>query len=101
MSSSEREVYRPRASSVTLTEDSLIIDLIDGRTISAPIAWFPRLAHATPEERADFELIADGIGIHWPQLDEDISVEGVLAGHRSGESQASLQEWLRNRGRAS
>ncbi len=101
MSSSEREVYGPRAASVALTDDSLVVDLVDGRTISIPIAWYPRLAHGTPEVTAEFILIGDGIGIHWPQLDEDISIEGILAGLPSRESQASLQKWLQDRGRAS
>jgi len=98
MSSSEREFHRPRASAVTLTDDSLVVDLVDGRTVSAPLVCYPRLVHATHDERSDFTLIGDGTGIHWPQLDEDISVEGILAGLPSGESQRSLQRWLRDRG---
>ena len=101
MSSSEREFQSPRASAASVTDDSLVIDLVDGRTISAPLAWYPRLVHATPAEREDFTLIGEGTGIHWPQLDEDISVAGILAGLPSGESQRSLQDWLRDRGRAS
>lgn len=101
MSSSEREVRAPRALAVMITDDSLVVDLVDGRTVSSPLAWYPRLVHGTQEERSEFILIGDGTGIHWPRLDEDISVEGILAGHPSGESQQSLQGWLRERGRAS
>ncbi len=74
------------------------VDLSDGRTIAAPIAWYPRLAHGTPRERGNWWLIGGGEGIHWPDLDEDISVDGLLAGRRSGESRASLQQWLAGRG---
>lgn len=101
MSSSEREVHTPRASSVTVTDDSLLVELVDGRTVTAPLAWYPRLVHGTPEERSEFTLIGDGTGIHWPRLDEDISVEGILAGLPSGESQKSLRDWLRDREAAS
>ena len=82
-----------------LDADTLTVDLADGRTVSAPIAWFPRLSHATPEERAEWRLIGNGEGVHWPALDEDISVDGLLAGRRSGESQESLKHWLLARGR--
>ncbi len=87
----------PRASSVAITGDSLIVDLVDGRTVTAPLAWYPRLVHGTPEERLDFRLVGEGAGIHWPRLDEDVSVEGILAGLPSGESHRSLQGWLRDR----
>jgi len=71
------------------------VDLADGRTISVPLEWFPRLVHATPTERANAQLAGDGI--HWPDLDEDISVEGFLAGRGSGESQTSLKQWIEDR----
>lgn len=80
-----------------MTEDTLVVDLVDGRTLSVPLSWYPRLAHGTAAERAEWRLIGRGEGIHWPKLDEDISVEGLLAGRRSGESQASLQRWLQSR----
>ena len=80
-----------------VTNDTLTLDLADGRTISLPVAWYPRLLHATPDERARWEWIGDREGIHWPDLDEDISVEGIIAGRRSGESQRSLQRWLEGR----
>ena len=82
MSSSVVEVT-PLAQDVHITEDELVVPLIDGRTISVPLAWFPRLLHATPEQRARFELLGDGEGIHWPEVDEDISVAGLLRGVRA------------------
>ena len=84
----------PNAERVTVTEDTLHLELSDGRTISAPLAWYPRLLHATKEERNNWRLIGRGQGVHWKELDEDISVEGILAGRRSGESQASFKRWL-------
>ena len=95
------EIKEAIAQSVVVVEDALVAELADGRTITVPIAWFPRLAHGTPAERANWRLIASGDGIHWPDLDEDISVESLLAGRRSGESQESLRRWLEQRGRAS
>ena len=79
---------------VRVEEWTLAVDLMDGRTIIVPLAWFPRLHHGTPEERSRWRLIARGEGIHWPDLDEDISVESLLAGHRSGESPSSFKKWL-------
>ena len=100
MSSSQIEVQPLEAQQVTVTDDSLVVDLVDGRTVSIPLAWYPRLVHATAEERARWRLIGRGEGIHWDDLDEDISVEGLLVGRASGESQASLDRWLRDRRRA-
>jgi len=88
----------PRAVNVTVTEDTLSVDLDDGRTISVPIGWYPRLAHGTQAERAHYEISGAGYGIHWPELDEDIGVEGLLLGKRSAESPASFERWLRRRG---
>jgi hypothetical protein len=82
---------------VTVTDDAVVVDLADGRTLAVPIAWYPRLAHATPPERANWRVTGRGEGIHWPDLDEDLSVEGLLAGRASRESQASLDKWLRAR----
>lgn len=82
---------------VCVTDDSLIVDLDDGRTISVPLAWFPRLLHGTAEERNNWRLIGKGEGIHWPDLDEDISVEGIIFGKASGESQRSFRRWLESR----
>lgn len=87
----------PLAQAVRVTQDSLHVDLADGRTISVPLAWYPRLLHATAEERKKWRLIGMGRGIHWEAIDEDISVEGLLAGRASGESQASLKKWLTSR----
>jgi len=82
---------------VTVTEDALIFDLADGRTVSVPLAWYPRLWHGTPEERNNWRLIGKGEGIHWPALDEDLSVENLVFGQPSGESQRSFKRWLENR----
>ena len=97
MSISAVELEIPLAQSVNITADTLRVDLSDGRTISVPLAWYPRLLHATVEERRDWRLIARGKGIHWEAIDEDISVEGLLAGRPSGESQDSFRIWLTSR----
>lgn len=97
MNTSAVEIQVVGARDVTVTEDTLTLDLADGRTISVPLAWYPRLLHGTPDERSRWEWIGDNEGIHWPDLDEDISVEGIIAGRRSGESQPSLQRWLERR----
>ena len=91
------EIEIPYAMDVRATEDTLTIDLSDGRTISVPLGWYPRLEHATSEERANWRLIGKGQGIHWADIDEDISVEGLLAGKPSGESQESLKKWFQSR----
>ena len=88
------EVKMPDASEVTLTQDTLTVELSDGRTIAVPLAWYPKLVHATEKERSNLRLIGGGQGIHWPDLDEDVSVEGLLAGRPSDESQVSLRRWL-------
>jgi hypothetical protein len=85
------------ALSVAVSEDTLTVDLADGRTIAAPLVWYPRLQQGTTEERNAWRLIAGGRGIHWPALDEDISVANLLAGQPSMESQGSFQKWLTNR----
>ena len=85
------------AQKVIFTEDSFVVYLNDGRSISVPIIWYPRLLNGNKQERENYELIGDGEGIHWPEVDEDISVEGILAGRRSGESQNSLDKWLKER----
>ena len=82
---------------LVINPETLTVQLTDGRAISVPVAWYPRLLHATPEERNSWRLIGNGSGIHWPDLDEDISVENLLAGKGSGESQASLKRWLQQR----
>jgi len=88
------ELEIPDAVDVSITEDTLNVELSDGRSISAPLEWYPRLVHATQDERNNWRLIGRGHGIHWEDLDEDISVEGLLAGRPSGESQASFKRWL-------
>ena len=87
----------PRVVNVTINDDTLSADLEDGRTVSAPIGWYPRLAHGTHAERADFQVSSAGDGIHWPDLDEDIGVEGLLRGKKSTESPASFERWLQRR----
>lgn len=87
----------PIAIMVSVTEDDLIVDLSDGRRISVPLAWYPRLAYATTAERKNFELLGDGYAIEFPDLDEHIGMDGLLAGRQSGESRASLDKWLSNR----
>lgn len=83
--------------SVAVTDDELIAELADGRKISIPLAWYPRLLHGTAQERSNWRLIGHGEGIHWPDLDEDISADNLVFGQASGESQSSLHKWLRSR----
>ncbi len=90
----ERETL---AESVGFTEDSMVLYLDDGRSITVPLAWYPRLSAGTEAERSNYELIGDGEGVHWPELDEDISVEGIIAGRASAESSDSLARWLDRR----
>lgn len=84
----------PKAVAVTVTDDTLSVDLADGRTIAVPIGWYPRLAYGTPDERANVQIAGAGHGLHWPALDEDIGVEGLLLGKRSTESASSFARWL-------
>ncbi len=100
MNTSVIELRVARAKNVQVTDDELIVALDDGRTIVVPLAWYPRLLHGTNEERENWRLIGAGEGIHWPDLDEDISIEHLLAGVPSGESQRSLQKWLAARRRS-
>ena len=86
-----------RAVGAQLTEEALIVDLVDGRSVSVPLVWYPRLLRASMKERELFRLIGSGEGIHWELLDEDISVEGIVAGRRSMESAESFRRWLENR----
>jgi hypothetical protein len=97
MSTSPSELGAALAQHVIVTDDTLVVDLVDGRSVSVPISWYPRLAHGTPDERSNWRLIGRGEGIHWPDLDEDISVVGLLAGRPSGETQNSLRRWLESR----
>ena len=88
-----------RAQSLTITDDVLSVDLSDGRSISVPLSWYPRLNHATLSERNNWRWIGDREGIHWPDLDEDVSIENLVFGKPSGESQESLKQWLEGRKR--
>ncbi len=97
MHSSDVNVQEARAQQVTVNEEALTVDLVDGRTLIIPLVWYPRLWHGTPEERHHLEIFGDGAFIHWPDLDEDLSVAGLLAGRRSGESAPSLKKWLASR----
>jgi hypothetical protein len=87
----------PAAVSVEVSDERITVGLDDGRIFSVPLAWYPRLAHATPAERAHWELWGTGYAIEWPDIDEHISVEGLLAGRRSGECAASFERWLASR----
>ncbi len=100
MTTLANEVAVPAAVDVAVSDDALSVELADGRTVSVPLAWFPRLLNGTSAERADWRLIGRGQGIHWAALDEDISVEGLLAGRPSQESQQSLGRWLQKRASA-
>ena len=97
MSTPTVELADSFAKDVRLSGDTLSLDLADGRTVSVPFDWYPRLLQATEEERGNWRLLGQGMGIHWPDLDEDISVEVILLGKPSGESQASFQKWLSSR----
>ena len=91
------ETETPIAENVMVTDDTLSVDLSDGRTISVPTVWYPRLSYSNPDERKNWRLIGRGKGIHWEDIDEDISVEGLLAGKSSHESQTSFKKWLKSR----
>ena len=99
MTTSSLATQAAAAKRVRVTEHALVVELRDGRSVSVPIEWYPRLAEGRPSERRRWELIGPGIGIHWPELDEDISVEGLLLGLPSGESAASLDRWRATRQR--
>jgi hypothetical protein len=94
MNFSTAETREALATRVEVSADTLTLELTDGRTVSAPLAWYPRLAHATPKERGSWRLIGGGRGVHWPDIDEDISVANLLAGQPSAESQSSFKKWL-------
>ena len=97
MSSSAVEMQMPDAIGVDVAGNVLRVELSDGRAISVPVDWYPRLAHATEKERANWRIIGRGQGIHWKDIDEDVSVRDLLLGKRSEESQASLVKWLNGR----
>jgi hypothetical protein len=87
----------PLVVNVTITDEKLIVDLNDGRSLIVPLEWYPRLVHASPKERNNWQLLGDGYAIEWPDLDEHIGIEGLLAGRRSGESKKSFERWLASR----
>ena len=97
MNSLAIEIREASAQNVTISEDAVSVDLVDGRTIIVPLVWYPRLWHGTLEERNNFEIIGSGTILHWPDLDEDLSVSGLLAGRQSGESRQSLKRWIEKR----
>jgi hypothetical protein len=97
MTTSPIERWPALAQSVAVTDDDLVVNLVDSRPLTVPLAWFPRLAHGMAAERSNWRLIGRGEGIHWPDLDEDISVENLLSGARSDESQSSFKRWLASR----
>ena len=92
------DIVNSRIKNIEWSEDALVLDLNDGRTISVPVMWYPRLLNGTIKERNNWRLIGNGEGIHWPDLDEDISIENIIAGKPSGESQRSFKKWLDSRG---
>lgn len=95
MRSSDEELERPSATSVRVTDDTITVDLNDGRQISVPTNWYPRLVHATPQERANYEI--DAVGISWPDIEADFSIRGLLLGRKSGENPRILKWWLQQR----
>lgn len=98
MSISANELAGPAATRVSVSKLTIEVELSDGRSLSVPISWYPRLEHGTDTERNNWKLTGSGLGIHWPDLDEDISVDALIAGRPSNESQASLSKWLKSRG---
>jgi len=97
MNSLAIEVEIPKVENVIVTDETLSVELSDGRTISVPLAWYPRLLNATQKERKKWRLIERGVGIHWKDIDEDISIKALLLGRASSESQQSLKKWLGKR----
>jgi hypothetical protein len=91
------EMEAPLAVDVRVTDDTLSVDLRDGRTLSIPLAWYPRLVYGSERERGNWRLIGAGEGVHWSELDEDVSVLGLLEGRPSGEGSASFERWLASR----
>ena len=97
MSSLDANKQEARVQALSVSDDALTLDLVDGRTVSVPLVWYPRLWYGTPEERGHFEVFGDGAYVHWPDLDEDLTVQGIVDGVRSGESPESLKKWLDGR----
>ena len=97
MSSLATEIQEPRVQNISINDDTLSVELVDGRTIITPLVWYPRLWHGTSKERNNFEIIGEETLIYWPDLDEYLSVSGIVAGRKSGESAQSLKRWLEER----
>ena len=97
MSSLPNRVDVPQATHVTVTDDTLTVDLLDGRSVSVPLEWYPRLLHAHQRERENWRFIGNGEGVHWPDLDEDVSIEAIVFGVPSRETGQSLRSWLERR----
>ena len=97
MNTSTIEIRPSLARQVKVSRYALTVQLLDGRALSVPLDWYPRLLHGTVQERSNWRIMGGGEGIHWPDLDEDISVENLLAGKPSGESQRSFKRWLEGR----
>jgi hypothetical protein len=97
MSSSGVEIQEARALSLSVDDEALSVDLVDGRTVIVPLVWYPRLWHGSKQERNNFEIFGDGAYVHWPDLDEDLTIVGLLEGRRSAESGPSLKKWLASR----
>ncbi len=91
------DLEQSKIQNVVVTDDALIVDFFDGRTITVPLAWYPRLLHGSASEQNNWKIIGNGEGIHWAELDEDISVENLVFGKRSGESQNSFKKWIEKR----
>ncbi|MBU2444529.1 MAG: DUF2442 domain-containing protein [Bacteroidetes bacterium] len=91
------DLEQTKIQNVVVTDDALIVDFFDGRTITVPLAWYPRLLHGSASEQNNWKIIGNGEGIHWAELDEDISVENLVFGKRSGESQNSFKKWIEKR----
>ena len=89
--------YEPLAVDLTITSENLTVGLGDGRSLSIPLTWYPRLAQASEAELANWQLLGGGYAIEWPDLDEHIGVTGLLAGRRSGESETSFKRWMESR----
>jgi len=97
MNSSRAKKVEPRATDLTFSKQAMTIHLADGRVLTVPLAWYPRLLHASPSERHNYEIVGDGEYLHWPELDEDLTVVGLLEGCRSAETAASVKKWLSTR----
>lgn len=97
MSSLPNRLDVPQVTALSINDDTLSVDLLDGRSVSVPLEWYPRLLHANPGERENYRFTGNGEGVHWPDLDEDISVEAIVFGIPSQETTTSVRSWLERR----